>query len=100
MFIQKYVNEIFWIQILDTYEITFLRSLNERKFLEIYRLLLSQNFYFIEDIILKYLEIFSLDYQTIVTGLAQLKLKLGEDYVARIGQDMSHLNELAEKVNY
>ena len=94
MFIHKYVSDFYFTQIMFNYDIQFLSSLNEEKFLKIYNLFKEYNFYFIEDIILSYLEIFLFEYDDILKGINLLKEKLGDDFVSIIGKNMSYLELL------
>ena len=96
MFIYEYVSDFYFTQIMFNYDIQFLNSLNEENFLKIYNLLKKYNFYFIEDIILNYLEIFSFEYDDILKGINLLKEKLGDNFVNIIGKNMSYLDLLLE----
>ena len=96
MFIHKYVSDFYFTQIMFNYDIQFLSSLNEEKFLKIYNLFKEYNFYFIEDIILNYLEIFLFEYDDILKGINLLKEKLGDNFVNIIGNDMEYLDLLFE----
>lgn len=94
MFIKKYVSDFYFNEILSKYELNYLKSLKEENFLKIYRLFLENKFYFIEDIILKYLEIFDNDYEEVKSRLNILKESLGSNYQYVIGRDMRYLNYL------
>ena len=96
MFIHKYVSNFYFTQIMFNYDIQFLNSLNEEKFLKIYNLFKEYNFYFIEDIILNYLEILLFEYDEVLKGINLLKEKLGDNFVNIIGNDMVHLDLLFE----
>ena len=65
MFLEKYLDEFYYNMVLDNYEYEYLKTLNEDNFKEVYNLLKKYNFYFINDIILNYIEIFEplLDYK-------------------------------------
>ena len=94
MFLNKYISEFYYNQILDDYDEEYLKNLNENHFLEIYEIFKKYKFNFIEDIILNYLEIFELDSEEVITGIIKLKRKLGADFVKKIGQNMTYLNEI------
>lgn len=96
MFIHKYVSDFYFTQIMFNYDIQFLNTLNEEKFLKIYNLFKEYNFYFIEDIILNYLEIFLFEYDDILKGINLLKEKFGDNFVSIIGNNMSYLDLLLE----
>ena len=94
MFLEKYVNNFYLELIYNNYEEGFLNSLDETNFISIYNLLKENKFYFIDDIILKYLEIFEMEYDDVNNGLINLRNKLGENFVYIIGNDMSYLEEI------
>ena len=94
MFLEKYVNNFYYNQILDNYDMVYLNSLDEQQFLSIYKLFLEYKFYYIEDIILKYIEIFELDYKIVKEKLDSLKEKLGNNFTYIIGNDMNILDEI------
>jgi len=94
MFLEKYVNNFYYNQILDNYDEVYLNLLDEQQFLNIYKLLLEYKFYFIEDIILKYLEIFELDHIIVKEKIDKLKEKLGNNFTYIIGNNMNYLDEI------
>ena len=96
MFLDKYLNEIYLDLLYDKYEEWYLNKLDENQFLSIYNLLKDWGFYFINDIIINYLEIFEYDQENINNGILKLKEKLGDNFVYLIGNDMSYLEELLE----
>jgi len=94
MFLNKYVNEFYYDLILENYDEEFLKTLDEYNFLLIYKLFESYKFYYIDDIIYKYLEIFTMDYKMVNDAIKLLQNKLGENFVYKIGNDMKYLNEI------
>lgn len=94
MFLEKYINEFYYKQVLKNYDIKFLSTLDEDNFKKIYKVFQLFNCYFIDDIILKYLEIFTLDSDEVYLDLSLLKNKLGENFMYIIGTNMSYLSEL------
>lgn len=96
MFLQKYVSEFYYNQILDNYKTEYLELLDEQNFLKIYKLFIEYKFYFIEDIILKYLEIFEMDYN-VVKDKIKLLNRLGNNFVYIIGNNMNYLDEIIEE---
>lgn len=94
MFLEKYVNNFYLELIYNNYEEGFLKSLDETNFINIYNLLKENKFYFIDDIILKYLEIFEVEYDDVNNGLINLRNKLGENFVYIIGNNMNYLEEI------
>lgn len=97
MFIHKYVSDFYFSMIMFNYDIDYLNSLDEDNFLKIYNLFKKYNFYFIEDIVLNYLEIFSMECNEVEMRIVCLKDKLGDNFVKIIGNDMNYLNEIIEK---
>lgn len=65
---------------------------DEDNFKEIYKLLKEYHFYYINDIILNYIEIFSLDKEEVEQKIKELKEKFGNNYVYLIGDDMRALD--------
>lgn len=94
MFLNKYINKFYLNLIYDNYEEDFINSLDEENFIKISNLFKNNNFYFINDIYLNYLEIFNLDYEEVVNKLEILKNKLGNNYNYVIGNDMRYLEFL------
>jgi len=96
MFLQKYLNDFYYELVLSTYDESYLNTLDEKNFLKIYHLLEKYKFYYIDDIILKYLEIFELNYKELEEQLKILKNSLGENFVYIIGNDLRYLDLLLE----
>ena len=96
MFLQKYVSEFYYNHILDNYKTEYLELLDEQKFLKIYKLFVEYKFYFMEDVILKYLEIFEMDYNIVKEKIELLKNKLGNNFVYIIGNNMNYLDEILD----
>ena len=96
MFLQKYVSEFYYNQILDNYKTEYLELLDEQNFLKIYKLFIEYKFYFIEDIILKYLEIFEMDYNVVKDKIKLLKNRLGNNFVYIIDNNMNYLDEIID----
>lgn len=94
MFLKKYINDFYYNQVLKNYNLNFLENLDELKFLKVFVILKKFNCYFIEDIILKYLELFTLDSDEVYLGLNSLKNKLGDNFMYKIGMNMTYLNEI------
>jgi len=94
MFLRKYLNEFYFDLLLEKYEEDYLETLEENRFAEIYNLFIDKNFYFVNDVIIKYLEIFSLDTEIVNEGILKLKEKLGNHYVYLIGDDMHYLETI------
>ena len=96
MFLEKYLDEFYYNMVLDNYEYEYLKILDEDNFKEVYNLLKKYNFYFINDIILNYIEIFELDTNLLEEKLNILKEELGDNYIYIIGNNMRYLEALLE----
>ena len=94
--IEKYLDEFYYNMVLDNYEYEYLKTLDEDNFKEVYNLLKKYNFYFINDIILNYIEIFELDTNLLEEKLNILKEELGDNYIYIIGNNMRYLEALLE----
>lgn len=97
MFLDKYLNEIYLSMLYEKYEEWYLNQLDEDNFNKIYNLLQRYNFYFIEDIIINYLEIFEYEEEILEKNILKLKEKLGDNFVWEIGNNLSYLEILLEE---
>ena len=73
---------------LENYDIDYVEGINRSNFLSIYKLFMNNNFYFVNDLVLNYLEIFKLDYDIILESVERFKDNY-ENYVYVIGNDVS-----------
>ena len=92
VFIQKYLSDFYYDLLLDKYEYDYISSLDEINFVKIYNLFIENNFYFMEEIIVKFLEIFTIPYDIVKEKTDDLKKTLGENYIYIIGNDLRHMN--------
>ena len=92
MFLEKYLDDFYYNMVVDNYDYSYLEGLDEDNFKEIYKLLKEYHFYYINDIILNYIEIFSLDKEEVEQKIKELKVKFGNNYVYLIGDDMRALD--------
>ncbi len=98
MFLEKYVDDFYMDLIYDTYKKEYLASLDEKNFLKIYKLLVDSGFYFINDVILNYLELFEMDELSVSKALDEVKKILGDDYVYKIGNDLTYIGKIIDRV--
>lgn len=96
MFLENYLSEDNYIILVNKYDEEFLRTIRENNFLIIYELLINYNFYFIEDVIVNYLEIFNMDYLDVLEKILLLKIEYGDDFVFKIGENMLLLEKTLE----
>lgn len=94
MFYKNYLDDYYYEQLINNYDINYLKNLDEDNFKRVYDIFIKYNFYFVEDIIENYLELFELDSSFIENKIKQLALELGPNYVYIIGDDLSLLNKL------
>ena len=94
MFLEKYLNSTYIDLIYDNYDKDYLSSLDENNFNKIYLLLKKYDFYFIEDIILNYLELFELDEKYVESAIKEVKSLLGDNFVKQIGQNMRLIDKI------
>jgi len=96
MFLEKYLNPTYLHLVYNNYEDFYLKSLNEENFYKVYMLLKQNNFYFIEDIILNYLELFEIDVEYVENAILDVKAVLKEDFVNKIGKNMEIIDKIIE----
>ncbi len=92
MFLEEYLDDFYYDLVMDNYTEEYLQSLDAENFKKIYHLLESYGFYFIEDIILNYIEIFTMDYDEVNKRILIIKEMLGDNFVKMIGRNMQYLN--------
>ena len=94
MFLDKYISNLYLELIYSNYDQEYLSKLDESKFLKVYQLLNKNGFYYLEDIIVNYLELFEIDVYRIEKALIEIEKLIGDDYVSKIGKNMSIINEI------
>ena len=94
MFLKEYLNKIYLNLLIDKYELNYLNSLDKVNFHKIYNLLKKYKFYFIQDLIIAYLELFELEESKVEQGILNLKEKYGDNFVYLIGNDISIFEEI------
>lgn len=95
MFYNEYLDDFYLYELFENYDINILKSVEESNFKKIYNLFKKYHFTFIEDIILRYLEIFTMDYNLVEKKILSLKKALGENYLDIISEDTSYLEYIA-----
>ena len=96
MFLDKYLDNFYYDLVYDNYDSSYLEGLDENNFLSVYNIFSKYNFYFVNDIILNYIELFEMEPENVENGILSLKEKLGNDFVYIIGNDMKYLNEIID----
>ncbi len=96
MFLDKYLNSTYLDLVYSNYEEAYINSLDADNFHKVYRLLVNNRFYFIEDIILNYLELFEIEAKYIQLALADIQSVLGNHFVEQIGRNMPFIDKIIE----
>ncbi len=97
MFLEKYLSKENFETLLENYDERYLNSLDEKNFLEVYKVFKKYDFYFINDIILKYLDLFEEDSKDIEKRILIIKENLGDYFVFKIGKNLEFLELLKTK---
>ena len=101
MFLDKYLNNLKLDIIYTNYNKEFINSLDEDNFIKVYNLLKEKGFYYIDDIIINYLELFTLDKKSIEKSLNTIESLIKDNYIEYIGKNMSLFNKVISlAVNY
>ena len=93
MFLETVLSENNMELIYDKYDKEYLECIDPYNFANIYNLFLENKFYFIEDLIVKFLEIFTLNKDIIEDAIFALESEYGSDYIYYIGKDLSILDD-------
>ncbi len=94
MFLERVLSPVYLDIVYDNYEMGFLKSIDEENFFKIYNLLKSYGFYYIDDIIINYLELFELDFDRVDRAIKIIKTTLGEDYIKIIGSNLTIIDDI------
>lgn len=94
MFLDNYLDELYYDQVINNYEYDYLSSLDYNNFKQVYNILIKYNFDYIEDIILRYIELFELEPKYVEDNIIKLISKLGNNYVRIIGSDMRYFDNI------
>jgi len=100
MFLEKYVNDIYLNIIYDNYNKSYLEMLDENNFIDVYNLLKVYNCYFIDDVILNYLELFEIKSKYINLALLETRKTLGDKYIFEIGNNLTMLDKVIKLAHY
>ncbi len=94
MFLEKYVNGVYLDLIYSNYDNNYLNMLDENNFKEVYKLLKENNIYYLDDIIVNYLELFEIEPRYLSLALNDLKNIIGNYYIEIIGNNMTLLDKV------
>ena len=96
MFLEKYLNSIYLDLVYSNYDENYINLLDEDNFNKIYALLKNYNFYFIDDIILNYLELFEIEERYVNMAIVEVKSILGFEFVKKIGKNITLVDKIIE----
>ena len=96
MFIERYLSNTKFKLLCDVYDLEYIDSLDIDNFNQVYQIFKKYQFYFIDDIILNYLEIFELKPTRVEIKILELNKKLGNDFVYIIGNDLRYLEMMLD----
>ena len=89
MFLDKYLDDLRLKILYTNYNEDYLNSLEESSFEEVYTLLKEKGFYYTQDIILNYLELFTIDKKYVEKSLDEISHLVKENYIEYLGKNMS-----------
>ncbi len=93
MFLEEFLDKEDYLRLIDKYDISFINTIDVRRFKKIYKIFSKNKFYFINDLIIKYLEIFTVDVDIIEDAIAMLEEEYGSCYNYVIGNDLGILGD-------
>lgn len=99
MFLDKYLNSTYLDLVYSNYNEGYLNTFDEDNFNKIYNLLKKYNFYFIDDIILNYLELFEIKEEYVDKVLNIIKNEIGNNWIKEIGRNMTIIDKIIELAN-
>ena len=96
MFLGKYLNSTYLDLVYNNYEEEYINLLDEDNFKKVYTLLINNKFYFIDDIILNYLELFEIEEKYVELAIRDIKLILKDNFAKKIGKNMTLIDKIIE----
>ena len=96
MFLDKYLNSTYLDLLYSNYDEDYINTIDQDNFNRVYNILKNNNFYFIEDIIINYLELFAIEDKYVELSILDIKSILGDDYVKKIGSNMTLIDKIIE----
>ena len=91
MFYDKYLDFDDIEELYNNYDVDVLNSIDEENFDKVYNLFKGYKFNCIEEFIVKYFDIFILDYKVVDNRLNRLVRALGSEYIDIIGNNIDYL---------
>ena len=96
MIFDKYLNQSYLNILYTNYDENYLLSIDEDNFKDVYMLLKEEGFYFIDDIILNYLELFQIDVEYVRKAFTKIKEMVGSNYIKVVGTNMDILDKVID----
>ena len=96
MFIERYLSNTKFKLLCDVYDLEYIDSLDIDNFNQVYQIFKKYQFYFIDDIILNYLEIFEVNPIIVEKKILELIKELGTKYTYIIGADLRILEKILD----
>lgn len=100
MFLDKYINSTYLDIVYSNYDESYINLLDEDNFNRVYNILKKYGFYFVEDIIINYLELFEIESEYVELAILDIKKLLGDSFVKRIGNNMVIIDKMIEIAIY
>jgi len=94
MFLKDFLSDFVYNQIIENYEYEYLSNIDKNIFFQVLEIFKKYDFYFIEDIILNHLDIFTMDSNDVEKQILELRNQLGENFVSIIGNDLRYLSQM------
>ena len=89
-----FINNIDMEELFNKYHISIFKNVSKENLYKIICFLESEQFYYIDEIVLDYFDLFLIDYEDFIKKYELLKKKYGYSIVEKIAYDMSILEEL------
>lgn len=93
MILQNLLNEEEYKLLTDKYTDSYLDSISFESFMEMYKFLKSKKVYFVNDLIINYIDIFSLNVNVVEEALNVLEERFGKEYLYYIGDNLKLLDD-------
>ena len=101
MFLDKYLDNLRLKILYTNYNEDYLNSLEESSFKEVYTLLKEKGFNYTNDIILNYLELFTIDKKYVEKSLNEISSLIKDNYIEYLGKNMSLFDKVISlAINY
>lgn len=94
MFFKNIVKDADYKVLLEKYDIDYLDSINTELFLSNYKYLVSKKIYFVNDLILRDLDIFLLDREVLEEVLEIAYQKYGKEYIYVLGDNLNIFDDI------